>query len=108
VASLKDYSLSARWGLAFAICFIAPFCEEVIFRFLLNASYAPGLCQAAEYRGDISRVCAYAHNTMRQPPLSGCLRFLLCVVRMASGGLLLPMLLHMLNNAASFSLSTMS
>jgi membrane protease YdiL (CAAX protease family) len=38
VASLKSYSLSARWGLAFAICFIAPFCEEVIFRgFLLNA-----------------------------------------------------------------------
>jgi membrane protease YdiL (CAAX protease family) len=35
---VKDYSLSARWGLAFAICFIAPFCEEVIFRgFLLNA-----------------------------------------------------------------------
>ncbi|XWJ90428.1 CPBP family intramembrane glutamic endopeptidase [Phytobacter ursingii] len=112
MASLKDYSLSARWGLAFAICFIAPFCEEVIFRgFLLNAFIRAGRFARQQSIVVTSVVFALMHTQYHAPATFIWLftfSALLCVVRMASGGLLLPMLLHMLNNTASFSLSTMS
>lgn len=100
--SLRNYAFWAKWSLAFAICFIAPFCEELIFRgFLLNASIQWG--RFARQGGIIvtSVIFALLH-TQYQAASTFIWLFtfsaLMCVIRMASRGLLLPVLLHMINN----------
>ncbi|WP_437888879.1 CPBP family intramembrane glutamic endopeptidase [Phytobacter sp. V91] len=103
--SLRNYSSAAQWASALAICVIAPFCEEVIFRgFLLNASIGWG--RFARQKGIIVTSVLFALvHTQYQTPSTFVWLFtfsaLLCVIRMVSGGLLIPVLLHMLNNTVA-------
>jgi membrane protease YdiL (CAAX protease family) len=103
MASLSNYPPLVVLGLIFAIAVSAPFCEEIIFRgFLLNAFIHWG--RFARQLGIVvtSIFFAVLHEQYHSPSTFVWLftfSALLCVVRMASGSLLVPMILHMVNNA---------
>ncbi|EAN4946787.1 CPBP family intramembrane metalloprotease [Salmonella enterica] len=86
-----------------AICFLAPVAEEIIFReFLLNSSIGWG--RYARISGIIITSLAFAFmHTQYLFAVTFAYLFIfssiLCVVRMRSGGLMIPIMLHILNNA---------
>lgn len=108
IDSLTQLSPLARWGLILCGCLIAPVCEEVMYRgFLLNAFLGWGGV-AQKLRIVVTSVVFAAMHTQYQDPSTfiGLFSFsaLLCVVRINSGSLIVPMLLHMLNNVGALSL----
>ena len=109
IESLRGFPPSVILGLIFAIGFSAPFCEELIFRgFLLNAFLQWG--SVARQLGIVVTSVVFAILHMQyQAPSTFIWLFtfsaLLCVIRMSSGSLLMPMLLHMLNNVLALCLT---
>ncbi|QUJ08817.1 CPBP family intramembrane metalloprotease [Salmonella enterica subsp. enterica] len=83
------------------MCFLAPVAEEIIFRFLLNSSIGWGrYSRVSRYYYYLTAFAFYAYTIS----LCGdfCLSVvssILCVVRMRSRGLMIPIILHILNNA---------
>lgn len=86
-----------------AMCFLAPVAEEIIFRgFLLNSSIGWG--RYSRVSGIIITSLAFAiMHTQYLFAVTFVYLFvfssILCVVRMRSRGLMIPIILHILNNA---------
>lgn len=107
VTSLRNYPPAVKVGFIFAIGFAAPFCEEVIFRgFFLNASLGWGKIGRQSVIV-VTSLCFALLHTQYQAPSTFIWLFifsaLLCVIRIASGGLLVPILLHMVSNMLSLA-----
>lgn len=100
--SLNDNSGFAMWAWVFTTCLAAPVSEEIIFRgFLLNASLGWG--KVSQQLGIVLTSLLFAAIHMQyQAPISFVHLFIfsavLCVVRIGTGGLVVPMLLHALAN----------
>ncbi|KIS44355.1 CPBP family intramembrane glutamic endopeptidase [Kosakonia radicincitans] len=100
--SLEGYTGLTRWAWIFTACLIAPVSEEIIFRgFLLNASLGWG--KVPQQVGIVLTSLLFAAIHMQyQAPLTFIQLFifsaLLCVVRLGTGGLLIPIVLHALSN----------
>lgn len=99
-------SVSSVWLLIIAIVIIAPLYEELVFRGLLWSAIAE---QFSERRGAIiasiitSLIFAVIHLQYGLYEISTIvvLALIFCYARIKSGSLLLPMLLHVINNGAA-------
>lgn len=100
--SLGEYTGLTRWAWIFTACLLAPVSEEIIFRgFLLNASLGWG--KIPQQVGIVLTSLLFAAIHMQyQAPMTFIQLFifsaLLCVVRLGTGGLLIPIVLHALSN----------
>ena len=104
-------SVSSVWLLIFAMVIVAPIYEELIFRGLLWSAIAEQFSGAtyAEHRGAVvaslvtSVIFAVIHLQYGIYEISTIvvLALIFCYARIKSGSLELPMLLHIINNAAA-------
>lgn len=104
-------SVSSVWLLIFAMVIVAPIYEELIFRGLLWSAIAEQFSNVAnaEHRGAIvaslvtSVIFAVIHLQYGVYEISTIvvLALIFCYARIKSGSLLLPMLLHIVNNGAA-------
>ncbi len=104
-------SVSSVWLLVFAMVIIAPFYEELIFRGILWSAIAEQFPSSlySEHRGAIvasmvtSLIFAIIHLQYGIYEISTIvvLALIFCYARIKSGSLLLPILLHMINNGAA-------
>ena len=104
-------SVSSVWLLIFAMVIVAPIYEELIFRGLLWSAITEQFSDAtyAEHRGAViaslvtSVIFAVIHLQYGLYEISTIvvLALLFCYARIKSGSLVLPMLLHILNNGAA-------
>ncbi len=100
--SLRDYTGLTRWTWMLTACLVAPVSEEIIFRgFLLNASLGWG--KVPQQVGIVLTSLLFAVIHMQyQAPVTFIQLFIfsavLCVVRLGTGGLIVPMALHALAN----------
>ena len=104
-------SVSSVWLLIFAMVIVAPIYEELIFRGLLWSAIAEQFTSRAdtEYRGAIvaslvtSLIFAVIHLQYGLYEISTIvvLALIFCYARIKSGSLILPMLLHIINNGAA-------
>lgn len=100
------HSVSSVWLLIIAMVIVAPIYEELLFRGILWSAIAE---QFSEQRGVIiasvvtSLIFAVIHLQYGVYEISTIvlLALLFCYARIKSGSLLLPMLLHIINNAAA-------
>ncbi|AGN84608.1 MULTISPECIES: type II CAAX endopeptidase family protein [Enterobacteriaceae] len=103
--SLRDYTGLTRWAWILTACLVAPVSEEIIFRgFLLNASLGWG--KAPQQVGIVLTSLLFAVIHMQyHAPITFIQLFIfsavLCVVRLGTGGLIVPMVLHALANTFS-------
>ncbi|WP_209959007.1 CPBP family intramembrane glutamic endopeptidase [Psychrobacter sp. PL19] len=99
-------SVSSVWLLILAIVIVAPIYEELVFRGLLWSAIAE---QFSEQRGAIiasiitSLIFAVIHLQYGLYEISTIviLAFIFCYARIKSGSLLLPIILHIINNGAA-------
>ena len=104
-------SVSSVWLLVFAMVIIAPFYEELIFRGILWSAIAEQFPSSlySEHRSAIvasmvtSLIFAIIHLQYGIYEISTIvvLALIFCYARIKSGSLLLPILLHMINNGAA-------
>ena len=104
-------SVSSVWLLIFAMVIVAPIYEELIFRGLLWSAIAEQFSGAtyAEHRGAVvaslvtSVIFAVIHLQYGIYEISTIvvLALIFCYARVKSGSLLLPILLHIVNNGAA-------
>ena len=104
-------SVSSVWLLIFAMVIVAPIYEELIFRGILWSAIAEQFTSPpdTEYRGAIvaslvtSLIFAVIHLQYGIYEISTIvvLALLFCYARIKSGSLILPMLLHIINNGAA-------
>ena len=104
-------SVSSVWLLIFAMVIVAPVYEELIFRGILWSAIAEQFTSPpdAEYRGAIvaslvtSLIFAIIHLQYGIYEISTIvvLALLFCYARIKSGSLILPILLHIINNGAA-------
>ena len=104
-------SVSSVWLLVFAMVIVAPFYEELIFRGILWSAIAEQfpISLYSEHRGAIvasmvtSLIFAVIHLQYGIYEISTIvvLALIFCYARIKSGSLLLPILLHMINNGAA-------
>ena len=107
-------SVSSVWLLVFAMVIVAPFYEELIFRGILWSAIAEQFPSSlyskySEHRGAIvasmvtSLIFAVIHLQYGIYEISTIvvLALIFCYARIKSGSLLLPILLHMINNGAA-------
>ena len=104
-------SVSSVWLLVFAMVIVAPFYEELIFRGILWSAVAEQFPSSlySEHRGAIvasmvtSLIFAIIHLQYGIYEISTIvvLALIFCYARIKSGSLLLPILLHMINNGAA-------
>ena len=104
-------SVSSVWLLIFAMVIVAPIYEELIFRGLLWSAIAEQFSGAtyAEHRGAVvaslvtSVIFAVIHLQYGIYEISTIvvLALIFCYARIKSGSLLLPILLHIVNNGAA-------
>jgi membrane protease YdiL (CAAX protease family) len=104
-------SVSSVWLLIFAMVIVAPIYEELIFRGLLWSAIAEQFSGAtyAEHRGAVvaslvtSVIFAVIHLQYGIYEISTIvvLALIFCYARIKSGSLVLPMLLHIINNGAA-------
>ena len=104
-------SVSSVWLLVFAMVIVAPFYEELIFRGILWSAIAEQFPSSlySEHRGAIvasvvtSLIFAIIHLQYGIYEISTIvvLALIFCYARIKSGSLLLPILLHMINNGAA-------
>ena len=104
-------SVSSVWLLIFAMVIVAPIYEELIFRGILWSAIAEQFISSpdTEYRGAIvaslvtSLIFAVIHLQYGIYEISTIvvLALLFCYARIKSGSLILPMLLHIINNGAA-------
>ncbi|AGP48423.1 abortive phage infection protein [Psychrobacter sp. G] len=104
-------SVSSVWLLIFAMVIVAPIYEELIFRGILWSAIAEQFISPpdTEYRGAIiaslvtSLIFAVIHLQYGIYEISTIvvLALLFCYARIKSGSLILPMLLHIINNGAA-------
>ena len=104
-------SVSSVWLLIFAMVIVAPIYEELIFRGLLWSAIAEQFSDAtySEHRGAViaslvtSVIFAVIHLQYGLYEISTIvvLALLFCYARIKSGSLVLPMLLHIINNGAA-------
>ncbi len=100
--SLAGYTGFTRWAWIVTACLAAPVSEEIIFRgFLLNASRGWG--KLPQQVGIVITSGLFAASHMQyQAPMTFIHLFIfsaiLCVVRIGTGGLVVPILLHVLAN----------
>lgn len=109
------HSVSSVWLLFFAMVIVAPIYEELIFRGLLWSAIAEqftspsDLLLRSEYRGAIvaslvtSLIFSVIHLQYGIYEISTIvvLALIFCYARIKSGSLILPMLLHIINNGAA-------
>ena len=105
------HSVSSVWLLVFAMVIVAPLYEELVFRGLLWSAIAEAFTTSSspKYRGAIvasivtSVIFAVIHVQYGIYEISTIvvLALIFCYARMKSGSLLLPILLHMINNGAA-------
>lgn len=105
------HSVSSVWLLVFAMVIVAPLYEELVFRGLLWSAIAEAFTasSSSEYRGAIiasiltSFIFAVIHVQYGIYEISTIvvLALIFCYARIKSGSLLLPILLHMINNGAA-------
>ena len=110
-------SVSSVWLLVFAMVIVAPLYEELIFRGILWSAIAEQFAvpSFSEYRGAIvasivtSLIFAVIHVQYGIYEISTIvvLALIFCYARVKSGSLLLPMLLHIVNNGAAMWLYIM-
>lgn len=106
-------SVSSVWLLIFAMVIVAPIYEELIFRGLLWSAIAEQFSNVAnaEHRGAIvaslvtSVIFAAIHLQYGMYEISTIvvLALIFCYARIKSGSLVLPMLLHVVNNGAAMA-----
>lgn len=106
-------SVSSVWLLIFAMVIVAPIYEELIFRGLLWSAIAEQFSNVAnaEHRGAIvaslvtSVIFAVIHLQYGIYEIGTIvvLALIFCYARIKSGSLLLPMLLHIINNGAAMA-----
>ena len=106
-------SVSSVWLLIFAMVIVAPIYEELIFRGLLWSAIAEQFSNVAnaEHRGAIvaslvtSVIFAVIHLQYGIYEIGTIvvLALIFCYARIKSGSLLLPMLLHVVNNGAAMA-----
>ena len=106
-------SVSSVWLLIFAMVIVAPIYEELIFRGLLWSAIAEQFSNVAnaEHRGAIvaslvtSVIFAVIHLQYGIYEIGTIvvLALIFCYARIKSGSLLLPMLLHIVNNGAAMA-----
>ena len=106
-------SVSSVWLLIFAMVIVAPIYEELIFRGLLWSAIAEQFSNVAnaEHRGAIvaslvtSVIFAVIHLQYGMYEISTIviLALIFCYARIKSGSLVLPMLLHIVNNGAAMA-----
>jgi membrane protease YdiL (CAAX protease family) len=104
-------SVSSVWLLIFAMVIVAPIYEELIFRGLLWSAIAEQFSGATykEHRGAVvaslvtSVIFAVIHLQYGIYEISTIvvLALIFCYARIKSGSLVLPMLLHIINNGAA-------
>ena len=104
-------SVSSVWLLIFAMVIVAPIYEELIFRGLLWSAIAEQFAASSdtEHRGAMvaslvtSLIFAVIHLQYGIYEISTIvvLALLFCYARIKSGSLILPMLLHIINNGAA-------
>ncbi|AAZ18641.1 hypothetical protein Psyc_0788 [Psychrobacter arcticus 273-4] len=104
-------SVSSVWLLVFAMVIVAPIYEELIFRGILWSALAEQFAASSdtEYRGAIvaslvtSLIFAVIHLQYGIYEISTIvvLALIFCYARIKSGSLILPMLLHIINNGAA-------
>ena len=104
-------SVSSVWLLIFAMVIVAPIYEELIFRGLVWSAIAEQFSDAtySEHRGAViaslvtSVIFAVIHLQYGLYEISTIvvLALLFCYARIKSGSLVLPMLLHIINNGAA-------
>lgn len=104
-------SVSSVWLLIFAMVIVAPIYEELIFRGLLWSAIAEQftLSTYSRHRGEIvasvvtSLIFAVIHVQYGIYEISTIvvLALIFCYARIKSGSLLLPILLHIVNNGAA-------
>ncbi len=104
-------SVNSVWLLIFAMVIVAPIYEELIFRGILWSAIAEQFTSPpdTEYRGAIvaslvtSLIFAVIHLQYGIYEISTIvvLALLFCYARIKSGSLILPMLLHIINNGAA-------
>ena len=108
-------SVSSVWLLVFAMVIVAPIYEELIFRGLLWSAIAEQFISSSdsllksEHRGAIiaslltSLIFAVIHLQYGLYEISTIvvLALIFCYARIKSGSLILPMLLHIINNGAA-------
>ena len=104
-------SVSSVWLLIFAMVIVAPIYEELIFRGLLWSAIAEQFAASSdtEHRGAMvaslvtSLIFAVIHLQYGLYEISTImvLALLFCYARIKSGSLILPMLLHIINNGAA-------
>ena len=104
-------SVSSVWLLIFAMVIVAPIYEELIFRGLLWSAIEEQFSDVtyAEHRGAIiaslvtSAIFAVIHLQYGLYEISTIvvLALIFCYARIKSGSLVLPMLLHIINNGAA-------
>ena len=104
-------SVSSVWLLVLAMVIVAPIYEELIFRGLLWSAIAEQFTSASDagHRGAIvaslvtSTIFAVIHLQYGMYEISTIvvLALLFCYARIKSGSLILPMLLHIINNGAA-------
>ena len=104
-------SVSSVWLLIFAMVIVAPIYEELIFRGILWSAIAEQFTSPpdTEYRGAIvaslvtSLIFAVIHLQYGIYEISTIvvLAILFCYARIKSGSLILPILLHIINNGAA-------
>ena len=104
-------SVSSVWLLIFAMVIVAPIYEELIFRGILWSAIAEQFISPpdTEYRGAIvaslvtSLIFAVIHLQYGIYEISTIvvLALLFCYARIKSGSLILPILLHIINNGAA-------
>ncbi|WBT60057.1 CPBP family intramembrane glutamic endopeptidase [Kosakonia oryzendophytica] len=107
--SLHSYSGFVRWTWVVTACLAAPVSEEIIFRgFLLNAFLGWG--KIPQQLGIVLVSALFAAIHMQyQTPVNFVYLFsfsaVMCVVRIGTGGLIVPVILHALANlGATFAL----
>ena len=104
-------SVSSVWLLVFAMVIVAPLYEELIFRGILWSAIAEqfAVSSSSEYRGAViasivtSLIFAVIHVQYGIYEISTIvvLALIFCYARVKSGSLLLPILLHIVNNGAA-------
>lgn len=106
-------SVSSVWLLVFAMVIVAPLYEELVFRGLLWSAIAEQFASPSysEHRGAIvasivtSLIFAVIHVQYGIYEISTIvvLALIFCYARVKSGSLLLPILLHIINNGAAMA-----
>lgn len=104
-------SVSSVWLLIFAMVVVAPLYEELVFRGILWSAIAEqfDISSSSKYRGAVvasivtSLIFAVIHVQYGIYEISTIivLALIFCYARVKSGSLLLPILLHMINNGAA-------